>query len=171
VAITGSNRKSTVTEMVGAMCKAAGVRTLVAGNIGLPVLDAAIDIQSGRRRRPDIFVLELSSFQLETTQSLNAEAAAVLNLSEDHLDRYPSMREYAQAKSRIYLGDGVQVINRDDPLVRDMAIPDRSTLTFGFGEPGAEGEFGLRSVGNDIWLAQGDTALMTARDLRVAGLH
>ncbi|HZP85967.1 MAG TPA: UDP-N-acetylmuramoyl-L-alanine--D-glutamate ligase [Burkholderiales bacterium] len=171
VAITGSNGKSTVTEMVGAMCKAAGVRTLVAGNIGLPVLDAAIDIQSGRRRRPDIFVLELSSFQLETTQSLNAEAAAVLNLSEDHLDRYPSMREYAQAKSRIYLGDGVQVINRDDPLVRDMAIPDRSTLTFGFGEPGAEGEFGLRSVGNDIWLAQGDTALMTARDLRVAGLH
>lgn len=171
VAITGSNGKSTVTEMVGAMCKAAGVRTLVAGNIGLPVLDAAIDIESGRRRKPDVFVLELSSFQLETTQSLNADAAVVLNLSEDHLDRYPSVRDYAQAKSRIYFGDGIQVINRDDPLVRDMAIPGRSTLTFGLGEPGADSEFGLRSIGNDAWLAQGDTALMRTRGLRVAGLH
>jgi UDP-N-acetylmuramoylalanine--D-glutamate ligase len=81
IGITGSNGKSTVTEMVGAMCRSTGIRTLVAGNIGLPILDAISDIDSGRRRRPDIFVLELSSFQLETTESLNPEAATVLNLT------------------------------------------------------------------------------------------
>lgn len=135
IAITGSNGKSTVTEMVGAMCRQAKIRTLVAGNIGLPILDALHEMEAGKRRRPDIFVLELSSFQLETTSSLNAEAAAVLNLSEDHLDRYPGMPEYANAKDRIFFGQGVQVLNRDDPRVLGMRKSDRRAFTFGLGEP------------------------------------
>ncbi len=93
IAITGSNWKSTVTEMVGAMCKAAGVRTEIAGNIGTPVLEVVSDIDAGKRRAPDVFVLELSSFQLESTSILDAEAAVVLNLSEDHMDRYETVAQ------------------------------------------------------------------------------
>jgi len=121
IAITGSNGKSTVTEMVGAMVRSAKIRALVAGNIGLPILDAMSEVQRGSRRRPDVIVLELSSFQLESTHSLNPEAAAVLNLSEDHLDRYAGMRDYADAKQRIFLGDGIQVVNRQDEWARGMA--------------------------------------------------
>lgn len=171
IAITGSNGKSTVTEMVGAMCKASGVRTLVAGNIGLPILDAISEIDAGKRRRPDVFVLELSSFQLETTESLNPEAAAVLNVSEDHLDRYPGMREYAQAKSRIYFGSGVQVVNRDDTWSREMTVQGRCVFSFGLGEPANEREWGLRRVDGEDWFAEGQTNLMPASDLQVAGLH
>src|SRR5882762_4224876 len=110
IGITGSNGKSTVTEMVGTMTRAARTRTLVAGNIGLPILEALWEIEAGRRRRPDVFVLELSSFQLETTENLNVDTGTVLNLSEDHLDRYAGIREYAQAKARIFFGNGAQVI-------------------------------------------------------------
>ena len=171
IAITGSNGKSTVTEMVGAMCKASGMRTVVAGNIGLPILDAISEIDAGKRRRPDMFVLELSSFQLETTESLNPEAATVLNVSEDHLDRYPGMREYAQAKSRIYYGSGVQVVNRDDTWSRAMGLQGRCVFSFGVGEPAHEREWGLRRVDGDLWLAEGQTNLMRTSELQVAGLH
>ncbi|HQT25888.1 MAG TPA: Mur ligase family protein, partial [Burkholderiales bacterium] len=108
IAITGSNGKSTVTSMAGEICRKAGLDTVVAGNIGVPVLDTL-------ERNPSAYVLELSSFQLETVTSLNAKAATVLNLSEDHLDRYASMAEYAGAKTSIFRGDGIQVLNRDDP--------------------------------------------------------
>ena len=171
VGITGSNGKSTVTEMVGAMCKAIGIRTLVAGNIGLPVLDAIADIDSGRRRRPDVFVLELSSFQLETTESLRPEAATVLNLSEDHLDRYPGMRDYAQAKARIFQGDGVQVVNREDDWSRSMAQKDRCVFTFGIDEPRGRNDWGLRQVEGRQWLAHGADNLMPVDELKVTGLH
>lgn len=171
IGITGSNGKSTVTEMVGAMCKAASVRTLVAGNIGLPVLDAVGDIDSGKRRRPDVFVLELSSFQLETTESLNPEAATVLNISEDHLDRYSGVREYAQAKARIFLGNGVQVINRQDEWSRSMAIPGRCCFTFGLDDPAGDRDWGLRKIKGDVWLAQGTQNLLRAGELHVEGLH
>ena len=123
IAITGSNGKSTVTEMVGAMVRAAKIRTLVAGNIGLPILDALSEVAAGSRRRPDVFVLELSSFQLESTRSLNPDAAVVLNLSEDHLDRYSGMRDYADAKARIFLGDGIQIVNRQDCLLYTSPSP------------------------------------------------
>ena len=96
IAITGANGKSTVTAMCGAMCVAAGFKTVVAGNIGIPVLDALSAIEDGADM-PEIFVLELSSFQLETTASLNADAATVLNVTQDHMDRYPGMTEYAAA--------------------------------------------------------------------------
>ncbi len=171
IAITGSNGKSTVTEMVGAMVRAAKVRTLVAGNIGVPILDALSEVESGRRRRPDVFVLELSSFQLESTRSLNPDAAAVLNLSEDHLDRYSGMRDYADAKARIFLGDGVQVINREDRWASDMIGPGRKVFTFGLDEPWQEGNWGLREIEGELWLAEGRANLMKVSELKVAGLH
>lgn len=171
IAITGSNGKSTVTEMVGAMCKAAGIRTQIAGNIGLPILDVLSDIDTGKRRAPDIFVLELSSFQLETTASLNAEAATVLNLSEDHMDRYDDVNQYAEAKSRVFLGDGVQVLNRQDRLSRQMAIGGRCVFTFGSDNPSSRHEWGLRTVGGDLWLAQGSENLIKATELQVTGTH
>ncbi len=171
IAITGSNGKSTVTEMVGAMCKASGARTEVAGNIGLPVLDVLSDIDAGKRRVPDVFVLELSSFQLETTASLDAEAATVLNLSEDHLDRYNDLNQYAEAKSRIFAGDGVQVLNRDDRASRNMAIGERCVFTFGSDDPEGRHEWGLRELDGELWLAQGAENLIKASELKVAGKH
>jgi UDP-N-acetylmuramoylalanine--D-glutamate ligase len=171
IAITGSNGKSTVTEMVGAMCRLAGIRTLVAGNMGLPILDALQEMDSGARRRPDIFVLELSSFQLETTYSLDAEAAVILNLSEDHLDRYPGMQAYAAAKRRVFLGGGAQVLNREDPAVAAMREQGRHVYTFGTSEPWHEQDFGIREIEGEAWLAQGRANLMPASALKVSGLH
>jgi len=123
IAITGSNGKSTGTALTGALGSAAGLSTIVAGNIGKPVLEALADAERVGHH-PDVYVLELSSFQLETTSSLNAEAAAVLNLSEDHLDRYPGMPDYAKAKERVFIGDGVQVLNREDPQVLEIRFAE-----------------------------------------------
>ncbi len=160
IAITGSNGKSTVTSMVGEMCRKAGLETVVAGNIGLPVLDT-LD------RNPSAYVLELSSFQLETLNSLNAKAAVVLNLSEDHLDRYDSMNDYGRAKSAIFKGDGVQVLNRDDEATMAMRLPGRKMVSFGLSSPRGESEYGL----SDGWLMKGERRLMQASSLKVAGLH
>ncbi|HZF22112.1 MAG TPA: UDP-N-acetylmuramoyl-L-alanine--D-glutamate ligase [Burkholderiales bacterium] len=171
IGITGSNGKSTVTEMVGTMTRAARTRTLVAGNIGLPILEALWEIEAGRRRRPDVFVLELSSFQLETTENLNVDAGTVLNLSEDHLDRYAGIREYAQAKARIFFGNGAQVINREDAWAREMAASGRRVFTFGLDEPREEGAWGLRNLDGELWLAEGRANLMKVSELKVTGLH
>ena len=171
IAITGSNGKSTVTEMVGAMVRAAKIRTLVAGNIGLPILEAVSEVNAGRRRRPDVFVIELSSFQLESTYSLNPDAAAILNLSEDHLDRYSGMRDYADAKARIFRGDGIQVVNRQDDWARGMVQPGRKVFTFGSDEPWTEGNWGLRDTAGELWLAEGRANLMKVSELKVVGLH
>jgi UDP-N-acetylmuramoylalanine--D-glutamate ligase len=174
LAITGSNGKSTVTEMTGMMCKAAGQRTVVAGNIGLPVLDALLAVEreaAAGRDLPLMFVLELSSFQLETTNSLDAQVAACLNLSEDHLDRYASMEDYARAKSRIFRGSGVQVLNRQDRWTRGMALSGRRVLTFGLDAPASERDWGLIDRDGDPWLAQGGQKLMAVSSLRVTGLH
>ena len=143
IAITGSNGKSTVTAMCGDMCRMAGPATCVAGNIGLPVLDALAEIEAGRAQAPQVWVLELSSFQLETTTSLNADAATVLNLSEDHMDRYPDMDAYAAAKARIFSGDGVQVLNRDDARSMAMALPGRKVVSFGLDRCPRNENFGL----------------------------
>ncbi len=164
IAITGSNGKSTVTSMVGEMCEKAGLRTVVAGNIGLPVLDTL-------EGNPAVYVLELSSFQLETVRSLEPGSATVLNLSEDHLDRYASMREYAQAKSAIFAGGGIQVLNREDPQVMAMRLPGRKVLTFGLSAPKDESEYGLIREGQNAWLARGEKRLLKTSDLKVAGLH
>lgn len=165
IAITGANGKSTVTMLAGAMCQAAGLKTVVAGNIGLPVLDALATPAS------DIYVLELSSFQLETTHTLAADAATVLNISEDHMDRYAGMADYAAAKARIFHGNGVQVLNRQDGYSRSMAIAGRKQVTFGNDAPTAADDYGLVHADNAIWLMRGDTRLLTVGEMRVAGLH
>ncbi len=167
IAITGSNGKSTVTAMCGDMCRMAGLTTCVAGNIGLPVLDALLDIEQGFAPVPQVWVLELSSFQLETTPGLNADAATVLNLSEDHMDRYPDMETYAAAKARIFSGGGVQVLNRDDARSLAMAMPGRRMVSFGLDRCPQDENFGLC----EDELCLGGDMLMPLSALPVAGLH
>ncbi|MEE8617867.1 MAG: UDP-N-acetylmuramoyl-L-alanine--D-glutamate ligase [Nitrosomonadaceae bacterium] len=174
LAITGSNGKTTVAAMVGAMVRKAGWDTEVAGNIGPAVLDVLIQrLDSGKL--PQSWVLEVSSFQLESTQSLNPDAAVVLNLSEDHFDRYVGIQDYAMAKARIFLevtnGSVVQVLNRDDPLVSTMALAGRKQITFGLGVPVAERDFGLLHDDGETWLVQGRTRLIKTSELAVTGLH
>jgi UDP-N-acetylmuramoylalanine--D-glutamate ligase len=165
VVVTGSNGKSTVTTLVGEMAAAAGLDAAVGGNLGTPALDLL------RSPEPEIYVLELSSFQLETVTSLNAAAAVVLNISPDHLDRYATLDAYASAKRRAFRGDGVMVVNRDDPAVAAMAEAKRTVLTFGLGEPGNEAAFGIITMDGQRWLARGDRRIVAADDLPVAGDH
>ena len=165
IAITGANGKTTVTTLVGEMCKTAGLKTIVAGNIGLPVLDAlGMDT-------PDVYVLELSSFQLETTSSLDIDAATMLNLSEDHMDRYASMQDYAIAKARIFYNAKLQVLNRDDAWSMLMARAKLPQVTFGLDAVEDEHSYGLRTVDGEMWLSCGEHELMNVRDLKIRGLH
>jgi UDP-N-acetylmuramoylalanine--D-glutamate ligase len=170
LAVTGTNGKSTVTAMTGEICRAAGRETVVAGNIGTPVLDALGAIEDGAAA-PEVFVLELSSFQLESTASLEPAAAAMLNLTEDHFDRYDGMAEYAAAKARVFAGDGVQVLNRDDRWSMSMARSGRTLFTFGAGQPRAETEWGIESARGAEVLARGPHPLMAVSELPLAGLH
>ncbi|MEI8034874.1 MAG: UDP-N-acetylmuramoyl-L-alanine--D-glutamate ligase [Betaproteobacteria bacterium] len=172
IAITGSNGKSTVTALCGAVCQAQGWDTVVAGNIGLPVLDVLTEIDQGRAM-PDVFVLELSSFQLETCVSLRADVATVLNVTEDHMDRYDTFNDYRSTKSRIFLGSHTQVLNRDDPLTMAMALSDRVVVSFGVNEAQSlkENDWGLKSVGNAVYLCQADSALLAQSELPLVGLH
>ncbi|HEY9268453.1 MAG TPA: UDP-N-acetylmuramoyl-L-alanine--D-glutamate ligase [Methylotenera sp.] len=165
IAITGANGKTTVTTLVGEMCKAAGLKTIVAGNIGLPVLDAL------GMEAPDVYVLELSSFQLETTSSLVVDAATMLNLSEDHMDRYSSMQDYAIAKARIFYNAKLQVLNRDDAWSMLMARAKLPQVTFGLDAAEDEHSYGLRTVDGESWLSCGEHDLMSVRDLKISGLH
>lgn len=179
LAITGSNGKSTVTALTGHLCRTAGRHTVVAGNIGLPVLDALAEAAGSW---PEVWVLELSSFQLETTASLVPDAATVLNLSEDHLDRHANMTAYAAAKARIFgpptaaavspaSCPPTQVLNRDDPLVMKMSRPDWRLWTFGLSTGLKAGEWGITERGREKWLAEGTTPLMPVAELPIAGLH
>jgi UDP-N-acetylmuramoylalanine--D-glutamate ligase len=165
IAITGANGKTTVTTLVGEMCKAAGLKTIVAGNIGLPVLDTL------SMETPDVYVLELSSFQLETTNSLLADAATMLNLSEDHMDRYDSMQSYAVAKAHIFYHAKLQVLNRDDAWSMMMSRAKLAQVTFGLDDVVAEQDYGIKQVDGEAWLSCGTHDLMNIRDLRIAGLH
>jgi UDP-N-acetylmuramoylalanine--D-glutamate ligase len=170
IAVTGTNGKTTVTSLAGSMARAAGSDCEVAGNIGPAVLDALMRREDSGKK-PDLWVLELSSFQLETTASLAADAATVLNISEDHLDRYRGIGDYAAAKARIFAAGGVQVLNRDDPRSLAMAMPGRRTVTFGLNSPGREEDWGLLERGGESWLAQGRNALLAVREMKLAGLH
>jgi UDP-N-acetylmuramoylalanine--D-glutamate ligase len=172
IAITGSNGKTTVTSMVGAMCRAAGLETEVAGNISPAVLDVLAERHG---KHPDVWVLELSSFQLETTFSLSADAATVLNISEDHLDRYSDMADYIAAKARIFRSDdraSVQILNRDDPESMAMGLRERLIESFGIASPplGNHG-LGIEREGNEIWLVAGAKRLINTAELKVTGLH
>ncbi len=174
LAITGSNGKTTVAAMTGAMMKKVGLDTEVAGNIGPAVLDVLMQrIDSGKL--PQSWVLELSSFQLESTQNLHSDAAAVLNLSEDHFDRYVGIEDYAVAKAKIFSrgadGNTIQILNRDDLLVSKMALSGSVQITFGLNAPVTEMDFGLLHDGNEVWLAWGKKKLMKTSELLVTGLH
>ena len=163
VAITGSNGKSTVTALVGEMARAAGIRVGVGGNIGTPALDLITE------PAPALYVLELSSFQLETTESLAPAAAAVLNVSADHLDRYGDLEGYAAAKARILSRAATAVINRDDPRVAAMSGGERR-VSFGLDAPGP-GQWGLVMRDGEIWLACGEIPWMAESRLRIPGRH
>ena len=169
IAITGSNGKSTVTALTGSLCAAAGLRTVVAGNIGVPVLDA-LSVAEQAGRHPDVYVLELSSFQLETTTSLAPTVAAVLNLSPNHLDWHQDVADYVRAKARIFQNGGEQVLNRDDPLT--MAMQSEAIVrTFGGGSPIDELQWGFRERGQTELLAHGNIDLVEAAALKLQGRH
>jgi len=166
LAITGTNGKSTVTALAGHLLRSAGVDCEVAGNIGPPVLEALRRrLESGKL--PRAWVLELSSYQLETTWSLAPAAAAMLNLTEDHLDRYASLEDYSAAKARIFTGAAVQVLNRDDARSLAMAQPGKKVLTFGLDQPSGAREFGV-AAGR---LVQGGTEILRADELAIRGSH
>ena len=137
IAITGSNGKSTVTTLVAELLGAAGKRALTGGNIGTPALELLA------RPVPDFYVLELSSFQLENTHSLRAAAAAVLNISEDHLDRYRHIGQYTDAKARILTGAAACVLNRDDPASASLLAANPDAVTFGLDRPAGARHYGV----------------------------
>lgn len=159
VAITGSNGKSTVTTMLGAMGNAAGVKTAIGGNLGTPALDLL-------RQDADLYVLELSSFQLERTSQLNAKTATVLNVSPDHLDRHRNIADYAAEKQRIFRGDGVMVLNADDPVVLAMRDSGRHCLTFSVNR---KADFWLDDVNGH--LMRDETPLLQRSELLLEGKH
>jgi UDP-N-acetylmuramoylalanine--D-glutamate ligase len=165
IAITGSNGKSTVTSLLGEMARLSGKRVKVGGNLGIPALDLLVD-----GLEPELYVLELSSFQLETTYSLKPQAATVLNVTPDHLDRYPSLVDYAAAKRRIYQGMGVMILNADDPRIMAMAEGNRRMLRFTLASP-QRAEFGLRLHQGFPWLAYEETRLMPLSDIKIEGAH
>ena len=187
VGITGTNGKSTVTTLVAQMAAASGKRVLAGGNLGRPALELLDEPV------PDLYVLELSSFQLDTTYSLNAAAAAVLNVTPDHMDRYATIADYAASKTRIFANSAAAIVNLDDPLVREMPSPQPSPVTGrggdlpsgGYGR--GQGE-GLRIIGfsllkdpaadyyaieadGDVALMHGNDRLISMSELKIAGLH
>lgn len=164
VAITGSNAKSTVTTLVGEMAKHAGKRVAVGGNLGRPALDLLND-------DPELIVLELSSFQLETTSNLSAAVAVVLNMSEDHMDRHGNMLGYHKVKHRIFQNCQSFVFNRDDGLTRPL-VPDAITsISFGLNAPDMN-QFGvLRDADGTSWLARGRFRLLNAAEMHIQGNH
>ena len=164
VAITGSNAKSTVTTLMGIMAQAAGKKAAVGGNLGRPALDLTND-------DPELYILELSSFQLEATSNLNADVAVVLNMSEDHLDRHGDMFGYHAAKHRIFQGVKKVVYNRDDSLTRPL-VPDATPMqSFGLNAPDMN-QFGiLKDTDGTIWLARGRERLLKSSDMYIQGTH
>ncbi|MCU7875676.1 MAG: UDP-N-acetylmuramoyl-L-alanine--D-glutamate ligase [Candidatus Thiodiazotropha sp. (ex Lucinoma borealis)] len=163
VAITGSNGKSTVTTLLGEMARMAGVRVAIGGNLGEPAL-ALLD------EAVELYVLELSSFQLESTWSLTPTAAVVLNISPDHMDRYRDVDAYASTKATLYDGTEVTVINRDDPRVAGMANQQATTVGFTLKTPSGS-DFGLHERDGVSWLSEGHTPLMPVSELRIPGRH
>ena len=164
IAITGTNAKSTVTTLVGKMMENAGVKVQVGGNLGIPALDLLTT------PRPELFVLELSSFQLETTYSLAPQVATVLNVTPDHMDRYGNLDDYWTAKQRVYANCKTAVCNRDDARTNCDEPQLQKKLFFTLNEP-RENEFGLLTKKGEAYLAFQDQALMPVQDLPILGKH
>ena len=163
IAITGSNAKSTVTTLVGEMAAAAGRKVAVGGNLGTPALDLLAD-------DVELYVIELSSFQLEITEQLNAEVATCLNVSEDHMDRYADLQAYHLAKHRVFRGARQLVINRDDALSRPLVADQLPCWSFGLGKPDFKG-FGLTELNGEKWLTFQFEPLLPVRELKMRGAH
>jgi len=161
IGITGSNGKSTVTSLLGEMAKAAGVRVAVGGNLGIPALDLL-------EQKVDLYVLELSSFQLERTSVFNAAAATVLNVTADHMDRHDDIADYAQQKQRVFRGNGVMVINVDDPIVDAMREEGRQLYTFSIKKTA---DFYLAMKDGIEYLAHEQNYLMPLSELPLEGRH
>ncbi|OTG97129.1 UDP-N-acetylmuramoyl-L-alanine--D-glutamate ligase [Acinetobacter sp. ANC 4654] len=164
MAITGSNAKSTVTTLIGLMAKDAGIKVAVGGNLGRPALDLTKD-------DPELYILELSSFQLETTSNLHAEVAVILNMSEDHLDRHGDMMGYHTAKHRIFQGVKKVVHNRDDSLTRPL-VPDATPMqSFGLNAPDMNQYGILKENDGTMWLARGRERLLKSSEMYIQGTH
>lgn len=166
IAISGSNGKTTTTTLVAHLLNAVGVFAVACGNISPAALDALMHAQD-TGQWPKVWVLELSSFQLETTYSLNADAAALLNVSEDHLDRYSGMAAYAAAKARVFQGADTCVQNRDDPAFLPAESIPAKTASFGLRAPVRANDYGLR----DGWIVRGQESLIALGALKIAGTH
>lgn len=161
VAITGSNGKSTVTTMLGEMANEAGIKVGVGGNLGRPALELLA-------HPAELYVLELSSFQLERTRFLNAAAATVLNVTADHLDRHANIIDYTEQKRKIFSGDGVMVINSDDPIVVAMQEPGRQVLTFSISK---QSDFWIGKLADAEYLMHGKKSLLALGELPLEGRH
>ena len=165
IAITGANGKSTVTDLTGHILRYCGRRVEVGGNIGVPVLDLL------QQPVPEVYVLELSSFQLETTHSLDAQSAVVLNISADHMDRYRDIEDYAESKRRIYSGNGTMVLNRDDRVVMAMQASGRRVRFFTLAIPESENDFGIADHNGQRFVFKGAKPLMPVSSIKIPGLH
>lgn len=161
IGITGSNGKTTVTSLVGDLLKTAGISTIVGGNIGIPILNTL------NQTAPEVYVLELSSYQLESTYSLVLETAAVLNISEDHMDRYESMEEYAKAKYRIFNHTKNIILNRDDDYLKSQI--NESSLTFGSHLD--KKNYGIKKIGNQYFIAKGSAEIISLEEIKLKGEH
>jgi UDP-N-acetylmuramoylalanine--D-glutamate ligase len=165
IGISGSNGKSTVTTLTAMMAEEAGLVVRAGGNLGTPALDLLGEVE------PDLYVLELSSFQLEMVHCLLTRSAAVLNVSADHMDRYANLADYAAQKRRLYHRCEVMVVNLDDPWVARMREPGRQVVGFTLDDPGGDDAYGVREVDGDNWLCHGATELLAASSLRLVGRH
>jgi UDP-N-acetylmuramoylalanine--D-glutamate ligase len=163
-AITGSNGKSSVTTLLGRMAQLGGVKVAVGGNLGLPALDLLDDAV-------ELFVLELSSFQLESAYSLKARVATVLNVSADHMDRYDRLDDYAATKARILRGARTAVLNRDDRRVRAMAGVAGEDVGFTLAVPEIESDFGILQRAGELWLVRGTNPILPASEIAAKGRH
>ncbi len=163
IAITGSNGKSTVTTLVGLMAREAGIKSAIGGNLGTPALDLL-------EEEADLYVVELSSFQLERSSLLEPAVATVLNISPDHMDRYADLASYAETKRRIFKGRGAMVLNNDDALVAAMGAAGRPCLRFGL-EDSPRLDYGLRCVSGRDWIVRRGECLMPVAEIRIRGRH
>ncbi len=163
VGITGSNGKSTVTTLLGEMAREAGLNVAVGGNLGTPALDLLDDAC-------ELYVMELSSFQLETTEALNAETVVLLNISDDHMDRYASRLEYLRAKQRIFRGARNVVVNDDDVLSQPLPNQTMKLFHYGLSMPDV-GKFSLLQDNTETWLVRGFDRLIRVDELAMHGLH
>ena len=168
IAITGSNGKSTVTTLVAEICRHAGKHVFMGGNIGVP----ALAMLSEPVKQFDVAVLELSSFQLETTQRLAASSAVILNVSADHMDRYDSLQHYVRAKMRVFSGVSHAVLNRNDELLSGFFPTAKNVVSFGLGKPETDSEYGVATdrSGHE-YLMKGSRKLLSIKDVSLVGQH